>query len=303
MTVDIYNIPGKKYYITYPCKNTSSCHPVELRISQGTYRFELWGAGKWSSGGYVKGEIHLFDIETTLYLYIGGIAPTDINDCGLGGYNGGGNSTTIGKSGAAPQSCRSFGGNGATDIRFNHSLESRILVAGGSGGGSSRTAGGFGGGFVGGDGNFSRDKSTRAYGGSQTDGGRGYYNGSFGIGAKTDSGESTDLAGGGGGGWYGGGSGYDPELLSSGAGGSSFINGNSSFPFVTSEIYRFFNSQTIAGDQQMPIPKSSSYGSYLGNGCAVISCIDPISTCKINSLRFLHSFSLYLVSICILYKL
>ena len=57
----IYRIPGKKYLFKYPCENTSDCHPIELKIKKGTYRFELWGAGLFSSGGYVSGELHLYD--------------------------------------------------------------------------------------------------------------------------------------------------------------------------------------------------------------------------------------------------
>ena len=285
----IKNIPGKKYLIKYPCTETYTCSPIELNIDKGTYIFELWGAGSEISGGYVRGEIHLYDKTTSFFLYIGGVAPTDSDKCGLGGYNGGGSSDVIGASGSTKLACRSIGRNGATDIRINETLESRILVAGGSGGGRTNFNGGFGGGFVGGNGNFSTKNNTdeKIQGGNQFEGGSGYLPGSFGIGGNTTVSTSTDLSGGGGGGWFGGGSGYHYDDYSTSGGGSSFINGNPECN-VTSMKYKFYNSYTLSGNETMPHPTKSN-GHYLGNGFARITCIDPIITCQQNNLKLIFS--------------
>ena len=121
-----------------------------MTFSPGTYRVELWGAGTSAGGGYTSGQIHFFNV-TKLYLYIGGVAQRG-ELSGIGGYNGGGTSTIIGKY-APDDAIRQLGGDGATDIRFlKDSLDSRIMVAGGSGGGNSIMKGGHGGGFIGGDG-------------------------------------------------------------------------------------------------------------------------------------------------------
>ena len=149
---NVFRIPRKTYNFPYPCNISYECSPIILNIEKGTYLFELWGAGRYSGGGYVRGEIHLFEETTTFFLYVGGVSPIDRDKCGIGGYNGGGYSDVIGESGTNHKACRSFGGNGATDIRLNETLESRILVAAGSGGGGPSHSGGFGGGFTGGDG-------------------------------------------------------------------------------------------------------------------------------------------------------
>ena len=306
--VEVFDLPGKKYFIPYPCDNEYECFPIELRIKKGTYLFELWGSGKYSSGGYVRGEIHLYEETTTFLLFIGSIAPEDQEHCGFGGYNGGGTSNVIGLSGTDIQSCRSVGGNGATDIRLNETLESRILVAGGSGGGCDPLPGGYGGGFIAGDGSYSSKESqgtkVKGYGGNQTNGGSGWLNGTFGYGANISCTGSTDLNGGGGGGWYGGGSGYHSDLTSSGGGGSSFINGNPEC-IITSEKYKFYNSFTLSGNETMPLPtKYKSEGSYYGNGFAIITCIDPFITCKQNPIKnILNSFSIKFSMIFIIFSI
>ena len=289
----IKDIPGKRYLLSYPCENTSACYPYELHIFRGTYRFELWGAGSYSSGGYVSGALHFFDDSTVFYLYLGGTATTNRSFCGLGGYNGGGTSGVVGGTPA----CRSYGGNGATDIRLKETLESRILVAAGSGAANAQSIGGFGGGFIGGNGSSNYNSAKIGYGGSQTEGGNGQEKGSFGVGASGTPIYGTDLAGSGGGGWYGGGSGYHNDGSSSGGGGSSFINGNVNCPNITSEIYKFQNSYTLSGNETMPLPTNGGNGSYTGNGFARITCIDPVSTCKqifsILSIYHILSFSFF----------
>ena len=286
----IFASPGREYNIEYPCVNTSDCSPIELNVYPGTYQFELWGAGLTASGGYVSGDIHFYD-HIKLYLYIGGQAQTEYELIGIGGYNGGGTSQTIGPVETNGRLIlRSQGGDGATDIRLNTSLYSRILVAGGAGGGWGKINGGYGGGFVGGVGNASADAYNDvslilSYGGTQTQGGTGQYSGKFGIGATSAPGSSTDIAGCGGGGWFGGGSGYHSDYSSSGAGGSSFINGNPQCN-RTSQDYLFYHSFTIPGNELMPVPYQRGKGQYLGNGFARITCIDPLMSCKIYNRNF-----------------
>lgn len=89
--------------------------------------------------------------------------------------------------------------------------------------------GGCGGGFQGSKSRIYRTDITSnenyfAYGGTQTTGGTGYENGSFGKGGGFSEYATThtDLGGAGGGGFYGGGAGKNPAW-SSGGGGSGYI--------------------------------------------------------------------------------
>ena len=49
--VNIEGVGGRSRVIEYPCLNTSSCSPISLIFSRGTYLIELWGAGTTSGGG------------------------------------------------------------------------------------------------------------------------------------------------------------------------------------------------------------------------------------------------------------
>ena len=146
----------------YQCEDTTTCHPIEVNLSKGTYKFELWGAqggeGRFQNqitlhddsggkGAYVSGVIKL-DEERTFYLYIGGKGEDQNSTAqgafGRGGYNGGGNGGADTYDTNPPES--SAGGGGATDIRLIsgepnniHSLRSRIIVVA-AGGAVSATA-------------------------------------------------------------------------------------------------------------------------------------------------------------------
>ena len=197
--------------IKYPCPNNNiSCHPVPLLLTKGVWKLELWGAGTTNGGGYTSGILTLMKART-FFAFIGGQEMPPGPQIGYGGYNGGGNSTVIG---LLNRFYRQSGGSGSTDIRIiENDINSRIMVAGGSGGGSCYTdfPGGHGGGLVGGNGRFdSRYPSTvTGKGGTQEDGGQGITKGSILNGASNTPSAGTDCAGAGGGGYYGGGSGYE----------------------------------------------------------------------------------------------
>ena len=107
-----------------------------VTLPKGVYKLEVWGAQGGSygtnstggNGGYSIGIITL-TAETVLYIYVGGQGTynTTPRSFVAGGFNGGG------KAGYH------YGGSGggASDIRIGtDSLYSRVIVAGGAGGGS-----------------------------------------------------------------------------------------------------------------------------------------------------------------------
>lgn len=110
-------------------------------------------------------------------------------------------------------------GGGASDLRVGgNSLNNRVIVAGGAGGGTCNGCiGGTGGGLIGGSGGCSGGN-----GGTQIAGGTGGVSGSFGNGGDANSITTVGWTGGGGGGWYGGASGTSHLA---GGGGSSYIGG------------------------------------------------------------------------------
>lgn len=233
----------------------------------GIYKIELWGAGgkdsgtaydpplKPGHGAYTSGNI-ILNKNDNLFFYVGKSFNTDDEEHPCNTFNGGG-------SGEAAA-------GGATDVRlvsgtWNNfdSLESRIMVAAGGGGGFynqavTPLASGHAGGLVGYDADSYWDGYTglsypttgySGYGATQTSGGAhgilnasfdnymgtgSYYNvanakGQFGYGGW---GSTTGLSygvssAGGGGGYYGGGHGIHPgNTWTGGGGGSSFISGH-----------------------------------------------------------------------------
>ncbi|WP_254213735.1 glycine rich domain-containing protein [Clostridioides difficile] len=184
----------------------AEAQPITLKA--GKYKLECWGAhGRvWtgdspSNGGYSYGELTLKK-ETTLYVYTG--AAGSSNKYEEFTFNGGGLGVNS-------------GGGGATDIRLvngdwnnEQGLLSRIIVAGGGGGAFSKTPAGKGGGFKGGN-STNDDNSSMLIvpGGTQYDGGRGYYDewdGVFGCGGGSILGLERGKYpyNSGGGGWFGG---------------------------------------------------------------------------------------------------
>lgn len=174
-----------------------------IDLIPGKYKLECYGArggnGHGNStggyGGYVSGILKI-NIDKTLYLYVGQ-AGNDGNNR-RASYNGG----AIGGYDTLGGTENGGSGGGATDIRTDTTLESRIIVAGGGGG-----AGGW----------------KNCYG---IDGGIGIQNNILGIGSDGINAQSG--GGGGGGGYYGGATNGCTQMdyyVGNGAyGGSNYIN-------------------------------------------------------------------------------
>lgn len=196
--VTFYAIYYQSYYV-YAGQAQVFRVPVD-----GVYSFQLSGASGGQNGrgsqnthaGYIEAAAHLTE-GTVMYVMVGGngsggvvhpYSPTG------GGWNGGGATWR----GSAEQSVE--GGGGATDIRmeiddattganWTVGLESRILVAGGSGGTNAYTAGGNGGGWSGSAGGFGGTPGTQSsgygFGRGANYGGGGYYGGNNGAGGSS----------------------------------------------------------------------------------------------------------------------
>ena len=165
------------------------------------------------------------------YFYLGGKGEDQSDEGNIfvsrGGYNGGGNggidlNPTEYKS---PES--SAGGGGATDLRTNETIETRILIAGGGSGATDYANyvlnGSCGGGFSGEDGKDSihSPSNKKGSGGTQTIGGSSYSEqGKFGYGGNQT--RKMSFGSGGGGGWYGCGSGQ--AYGATGGGGSGYAS-------------------------------------------------------------------------------
>ena len=280
----------------------------------GSYKLEVWGAkggngkdrtyekitndGIGGLGGYAYGVAHLL-AGTSLYICVGGAGgyppENNVQSAGQGGtagFNGGGKgASTINES--ASGASRSGGGGGATDISFqgdnnstnwntNVHLYSRVIVAGGGGSASwnQNYKGGYGGGEVGGNGEYSNASYTGGIGGTQTSGGTGYKNGVFGKGGDADN-SNLNAPGAGGGGWYGGGSGTMNAVggsVANGAGGSGYVYTSttaSNYPsgcLLNSNHY-LTDAGTIAGNQVFPAPGGGNETGHDGNGYARITLI------------------------------
>lgn len=262
-----------------------------ILLPKGTYKLECWGAAalkpssKPGKGGYATGTLAL-DSPTTLYLYTGGQPSTTVkNNYMYGGWNGGGASyqkSTSGDSGA---------GGGASDIclvasavtldsnyryvRTDASYKSRILVAGGAGGGystSSTYVGYRSGGYC-----PSKTTSQTTYIGGMTAAGSinstsNQVIGGFGYGATAKY--TGDDHSGGGGGWYGGGSQGD----SYGGGGSSFAWSSTYASYapsgysVPTSMY-LTNVNFIYGNASMTSPTGTTETGHAGNGYIRITVI------------------------------
>lgn len=276
--VSITHRYGKKYYFPYQCESQIYCPPNKVRIEKGLYRYELWGAGRIGGGAYVRGDRYTFKREE-FYIFVGGVAQHSNELYGYVGNNGGGNSTIIG---IYNNGKRGIGGDGSTDIRLNISdFRSRVIVSGAPGGAEYYDKMGYAGGLVGHNGTrFDESDSIIGEGANQTSGGKGQFNGEFGIGANCSPGTSTDMAGAGGAGWYGGGSGYHWDEDSSGGGGSSYISG---FKGCESILYdwRFENTIMLNGSQQFTEPDGAMrrFG-HKGSGFCIITCIADFSSCE-----------------------
>ena len=252
----------------------------KFTLAKGRYIFELWGANggsiktSTSYGGYSSG-ILLLTKEQEFYACVGGKGncSTLPSEC-LGGFNGGGNGSVV-----QAYNFSGCGGGGATDVRKDlDSLESRIIVAGGSGGTTFYNTplfGGSGGGTIGGNG---IDYQGSAYitpptGGSNDKGGIGGYwkheteerscsgyNGTFGSGGNGNAIKYASGSSGGGGGWYGGGGAAD---AAGGGGGSGYIDNS------------FFKRVLKNGDEIDLHPQD-------GNGLLLITIFPQVCTPSLN---------------------
>ena len=254
----------------------------------GTYKLEAWGAqggvkiaGGTSTigyGGYSVGNISLVK-DTSLYVNVGGAGLTTSSASTIlaGGYNGGGKgySYSDDRGGAS--------GGGATHIATVSgilstlsSLREKILIVAGGGGGSDQCCNGYsktpgsGGGYQGVDGIYNSESVSGA---TQTGGGVGSYDGSFGQGGNC---ESNDCAGGGGG-YFGGGAkigggGY-------GSGGSGYI-GNS---LLTNKYMYCYNCTTSDATDTKTYTttntSSAAIANYAksGDGAAKITIMDDVT--------------------------
>ena len=239
------------------------------------------GAGASNGGGYTSGILKTLS-PLVLYGYLGGQEMPSGVYAGIGGYNGGGNSTKVG---IYAGYYRGAGGSGATDIRLTQDdLTSRIMVAGGAGGGHSCSFicdGGHGGGLNGGNGYSYENTYVEEMvgkGGSQFEGGVGKTKGELGIGGGSAPGERTDCAGSGGGGYYGGGSGFDAEYAGSGGGGSSYISGYDGCEKHPSMI-TFKKPNMIPGNESVPNPNGTNFTHYIGQGVIRITQLNCICSC------------------------
>lgn len=253
----------------------------------GYYNVELWGAQGGSGSAYVSnlaaktsGQIYL-QANDVIYVYVGGagISNCTSNLC-LGGYNGGGKGGGNATSGVIQGS-----GGGSTDIRYGgQSMNDRIMVAGGSGGGSSYLTnwygtGGGGGRLIGLDATYGGASGSANYpglGGTQIAGGlaANCVAGTFGAGGTRDS----DLAGGGGG-YYGGGCGWG----AGGGGGSSFISGYAGDNAITSSSSTTATNNTIHYSNKYFINGEMQLGINAGNGSAKISYVGLTAPAKTNT--------------------
>ena len=271
----------------YPCPdNNITCYPLDLTLPRGKWFIELWGAGTGNGAGYSSGILQVSQ-TLKLYVYLGGQEMPIGPQCGIGGYNGGGNASKYGLEYVPSRKvyyCRQSGGSGASDIRLiPNDLDSRIMVAGGSGGGSACNVtvnihtGGCGGGLKGGTGTTSGTVTTHiiGYGGDQSNGGKGQHQGELGVGGAAEPSVISDCAAAGGGGYYGGGSGYDYELGAGGGGGSAYISGHKQ---CKPNSIRFQKPVMINGTSRMPQPQGGFDIGYIGTGVLRVTILSLACT-------------------------
>ncbi len=250
-----------------------------ITLPKGVYKFECWGARSGSvratagKGGYAAGNLRLTASET-FYACVGQQG-TSIENTTTQTYpqtwNGGGGASMGDNGGGATDFRLTM--SSVTDWSNTTSLRSRIIVAGGAGGGDIYSSGIHGGGLEGGSGSVGK-------GGTQEAGGAGYPSGAFGIGGHD---LSVD-GGGGGGGWYGGG--HDKDTNGTGGGGSGFVsghtgckaidsNGNKISSSVHFSGYEFLSGTTslIGGNLSMPAPGGGTETGHNDAGYARITWV------------------------------
>ena len=305
--VSITHQTKKSFVLSYPCIDGNNCFPYKLELLKGVYKFECWGSrgGFWQEatpglGAYTSGIIYISEPQT-FFIYIG-----------YEGFFNAVQGITVTLAGPMP--------GGATDVRLEsntnwwetRSLISRIMVAGGGGGAEwSGSIGGHGGTLTGGNswsaiaGDDTTTFENPCSGGTQTGGSKCQeyqsnlkgvpYEGTFGSAGKTipltHENGYLDYGGFGGGGYYGG---TSYSYAFAGSGGSSFISGHNGCNSVNDSYtvdhsggsvhysgIVFMKPKMIAGNEDMPLPSTSSSGHYDGRGAFRITLIDYSYQCTI----------------------
>ena len=301
----IYGVRDFEYDTGYnPVTGAGVGHEVDFVQEFGvpedaTYKLECWGAGSakntaWNGysysgfgGGYSKGNATLKE-KNTLYVCVGGEGtrndPNKPNHGssygGFGGYNGGRDS----RNGANISKIGGSGGGGATHIGFKKAMLTAfkqdydtqlIMVAGGRGGDCYHWEGGYGGGDAGG---FSNSASQGHNAISNYDASGNFYDPhknnapswyKFGMGEQARQAAGTEHgSGGGGGGFWGGWAGTNS--VSSGGGGTGYVN----------KAFLSQDAETIAGNKTFKSPAGIDETGHKGHGAAKISweakkCFNP----------------------------
>ena len=301
----IYGVRDFEYDTGYnPVTGAGVGHEVDFVQEFGvpedaTYKLECWGAGSakntaWNGysysgfgGGYSKGNATLKE-KNTLYVCVGGEGtrndPNKPNHGssygGFGGYNGGRDS----RNGANKSKIGGSGGGGATHIGFKKAMLTAfkqdydtqlIMVAGGRGGDCYHWEGGYGGGDAGGlsistsQGNnaiSNYDASGNFYDPHKNNAPNWYI---FGMGEQARKATGTEHgSGGGGGGFWGGWAGTNS--VSSGGGGTGYVN----------KAFLSQDAETIAGNKTFKSPAGIDETGHKGHGAAKISweakkCFNP----------------------------
>ena len=262
---------GNVYNFPYPCSSHKECSPFSLKAAKGIYLIELWGAQggnetdnkvEGGKGAYTSGILTLHS-KSEFLLFIGASGLDASTETVFGG---GGSGASYNKGGS---------GSGASDLRYNSSLESRIIVAGGGAGSSyyfGTLQGGAAGGLQGSNGNSGTCGSSYVSpgcGGNQdgvfpTD----CVAGELGNGGNSDPRHGS----GGGGGYYGGGKGATTtNTVSSGGGGSSYVSGYKGC--VKNAKFVLKNPIIRSGKDEMFSPSGDSVTGNSNNGFARITFI------------------------------
>ena len=322
--------PIKIYSILYDDVGSFS-----FTLTKGTYKIECWGASggqrenNGGKGAYVSGILHVKD-ELKLYAYIGEEGKiNDESDI----FNGGGKPHWISSYHSAQYSSTCSGG-GSTDIRLKggnwneiESLKSRIIVAGAGGGETIYRSpdsdykyligkGGDAGTISGFEANCSQSHSlstsinySNALGGTQQEGGKGGSGnygtgnpGEFGKGGDSTSNQDNPSSGGGSGYFGGGAGGVCANCLGAGAGGSSFVSGDSRCIAISSTYpnensfngtthfsgIKFQNPIMHEGDEYFYSPYGQKEKGHTGNGAVKITFLTFL-TCNQRKINILPS--------------
>ena len=187
------------------------------------YTLEIWGAsGNFADsnggfGGYAFGYKYL-SAGVNIYICNGQAGYHVDSPYNKKAYNGGGAGQQLGGG------CTHIATTNRGELYNYINNKNEVLIVAGGGGGSDYDpgTGGHGGGTVGTDSRKSEHNNIGGLGGTQTAGGAGYNNGSFGRGGDAAT-SGTESGGSGGGGWYGGGG--STNSANSGGGGSGYIGG------------------------------------------------------------------------------